>query len=203
MKLQLFKMLTMIAGAIPALVVAQPIQLPMTSFTAGGSGLTPFYVLGFELGPWQNYLAQELTPDFMLDVDAEPLNISWMDMESVAILPSFADSLFGAPKTGFQLQFDWQTSQSLQSLDAYNGFDAFNAPGVGFERQMLAPGLMHQFDDGGVLGVSAVFAYQSFGSSSLGMRSFESSMPAFVQPTRYSPYEETGYGAGVRLALRQ
>lgn len=200
MKQQLFRVLAAFVGVFPALAAAQPLQLPMAAFTAGGSGLTPFYVLGFELGPWQNYLARELTPDFMIDLDAEPLRISWMDEESVAILPSFAEPLFGKSRSSFQMQVDWQSSKNIQPLDAYNGF---SAPGLGFERQMLAPGLVHQFDEGQLLGVSAVFAYQSYGVANLGMRSFQSSIPAFVQPMSYSPYQETGYGAGVRLAVRQ
>ena len=53
----------------------------MSGFAAGGTGLTPFYVLGFELGPWQEYLARELTPDFLADPDLPALHISWLDPE--------------------------------------------------------------------------------------------------------------------------
>ena len=65
MKMRLFKALFLISGLLPGLAPAQVSGLPMAHFTAGGTGLTPFYVLGFELGPWQDYLARELTPDFM------------------------------------------------------------------------------------------------------------------------------------------
>ena len=93
MKKRLFKATLLTAGMLPGLAAAQLPGLPMASFTAGGTGLTPFYVLGFELGPWQDYLARELTPDFMADVNIEPLHISWMDYESVVILPAFAERL--------------------------------------------------------------------------------------------------------------
>ena len=65
-------------GLAPSLASAQGIGLPAAGFAAGGTGLTSFYVIGFELGPWQEYLAQELTPDYMLADDAQPVHVSWL-----------------------------------------------------------------------------------------------------------------------------
>jgi long-chain fatty acid transport protein len=61
---------------------------------------------------------------------------------------------------------------------------------------------MHQLNDHQVRGVSAIFAYQSFCVSSLGMRSFDDQLPGYLQQPTYSPYEESGFGTGVRLAVR-
>jgi hypothetical protein len=172
----------------------------LASFTLGGSGLTPFYVLGFELGPWQDYLARELTPDYLVDANAKPLRISWLDMESVLILPAFAEQLMGRPASRFKLQVEWQSARGIQTQEM--GLQQ-HSPGLGFERQLLAPGIMHQSDSGGLFGVSAVFAYQSFGVSSLGTRAYREEVPAFLQTPSYSPFQESGYGTGVRLAVRQ
>ena len=200
MKMRLLKAVLLAAGMLPGLGAAQLSGLPMASFTAGGTGLTPFYVLGFELGPWQDYLARELTPEFMADATVEPLNISWMDQESVIILPVFAEQLMGSqPRSRFQIELEWQYSSDL-------GAPAFDRnhqqPGFGFERQLLAPGILHQLNDNQLLGVSAVFAYQSFGVANLGMRAYDGNLPSYLQTPTYSPYEETGFGAGVRLAVR-
>ena len=200
MKLRLLKTALMITGLLPGLCVAQLSGLPMANLAAGGTGLTPFYVLGFELGPWQDYLARELTPDFMADANIEPLHISWMDYESVVILPVFAAQLLGEEsRSKLNIELEWQYSGKLNS-------PVFNSnklqPGLGFKRTLLTPGIMHQLNDTYVLGVSAVFAYQSFGVSSLGMRSFEDELPGYLQTSIYSPYEETGFGTGVRLAVR-
>ena len=54
------KALALLAGLLPAIAAAQVPAMPMAGIAAGGTGLTPFYVLGFELGPWQDYLAREL-----------------------------------------------------------------------------------------------------------------------------------------------
>ena len=199
MKMRLFKAALLATGLLPGLCAAQLSGLPMANFAAGGTGLTPFYVLGFELGPWQDYLARELTPDFMTDASAKPLNISWMDYESVFILPVFAEQLMGIEsRSSFKVNLEWQYSGERDAPGF--GRDP-RQPGLGFERTLLLPGIMHQFNDNQIIGVSAVFAYQSFGVSNLGLRAYDSDLPGYLQTSTYSPYEETGFGSGVRLAV--
>ena len=200
MKMRLFKAALLVTGLVPGVGVAQLQGLSMANITAGATGLTPFYVLGFELGPWQDYLARELTPDFMLDATAAPLKISWMDYESVVLLPQFAEHLMGRsshPK--FKLELEWNFSNELGNSRFNQGHDL---PGVGFERQLLAPGILHQVAENQFLGVSAVFAYQSYGVASLGTHSYDSQVPTYLQTQTYAPYQETGFGTGVRLAVR-
>lgn len=200
MKKRLFKASLLLTGLLPGLAAAQPSALPMAHFTAGGTGLTPFYVLGFELGPWQDYLARELTPDFLVDTTLQPMNISWMDYESVIILPAFAEELMGLPaRSSLRFELEWDFTNEFGNLNA--GRDPLTQ-GFGLERQLFAPGIMHDLNDHQVLGVSAVFAQQSFGVSSLGMRAFDSQLPGYLQAPTYSPYQESGFGTGVRLAVR-
>jgi len=184
---------------IPGLSAARVSGSPMAGLSAAGTGLTPFYVLGFELGPWQGYLARELTPDFMLDPAAEPLNVSWMSDHSVVVLPFFAKELLGEPETFLKLEVDWQYSDEL----AVNDFDPFINTGLqGLERKLVSPGLMHRLNDNQLIGVSAVFATQSFGVSQLGMQTYNQSIPASYRSSLYDPLQESSYGAGVSLALR-
>ena len=199
MKYRFLIVLFVVAALIPALSAARVSGLPMAGFSAGGTGLTPFYVLGFELGPWQDYLARELTPDFMLDPAAEPLNVSWMSDHSVIVLPFFAKQILGEPETFLKLEVDWQYSDKL----AMKSFDPFMSSGInGLERRLVSPGLMHRLNENQLIGVSAVFASQSFGVSRLGMHSFNDMIPAGFNSAPYDPFHEVGYGAGVSLALR-
>jgi len=171
----------------------------MTGFSAGGTGLTPFYVLGFELGPWQDYLARELTPDYMLDPAAELQPVSWINQHSVIILPFFAKQLLGEPETFLKLEVDWQYSEHL----TLNNFDPIMSSGTpGLERKLISSGLMHRLNDSQLIGVSAVFATQSYGISHLGVQSYNDSLPTSYRSALYEPYQQTGYGAGVNLALR-
>jgi len=199
MKYRFLAALMLVAGMIPTLSAARVSGLPMTGFSTGGTGLTPFYVLGFELGPWQDYLAQELTPGYLLDPAAEPLRISWINEHSELILPFFAKQILDEPETFLRLEVDWHYSNEL----SINGFDSFMSSGtLGLERKLISPGLLHQLNDSQVIGVSAVFATQSYGVSRLGLQSYDQALPANLRPTIYDPYHETGYGAGVSLALR-
>lgn len=200
MKLRLLHAVLLGFGMVSAPGSAHSANLPVASFTMGGSGLTPFYVLGFELGPWQDYLARELTPGYLIEADSGPLNISWMDADAVMILPAFAEDLVDRPAYRYRMQIEWQSVRGPQPAEFRT---PFNAPGLGFERQLLAPGLSHHLDTGGLLDVSAVFAYQSFGVANLGMKSYDRELPGFMQPTQYAPYQESGYGTGVRLAVHQ
>ena len=199
MRYRFLTVLLLAAAMIPGFSVARVSGLPMAGFSAGGTGLTPFYVLGFELGPWQDYLARELTPDFMMDPDAEPLNVSWMSDHTLVVLPFFAQQLLGEPQTFLKLEVDWQYSDEL----GMNGIDPFMSSGMqGLERRLVSPGLMHRLSDTQLIGVSAVFATQSYGVSRLGMMSYDHSIPTIMSSGIYDPFQETSYGAGVSLALR-
>lgn len=199
MKYRGFAALLLVLGMLPALAGARVSGLPMAGFSAGGAGLTPFYVLGFELGPWQDYLAQELTPDFLLDPGSEPLRISWINQHSEIVLPFFAREILGEPDTYLRFEIDWQYSDRI----VLQGFEPFMGSGsFGLERKLVSPGLLHRLNDNQVLGVSAVFATQSYGVAGLGMQSYTEQLPAGLRPAAYDPYHETGYGAGISLALR-
>lgn len=187
-------------GLTPGLAGAQGFGLPAAGFAAGGTGMTPFYMIGFELGPWQDYLAQELTPDFMLPDESMPVRVSWLKSDEVLILPDFAAGLQPAPETWLKLQFEYQSSneyrwQGVEPEPVYQG--------SAFERQYFSPGIEHQFADGGILGVSAVVAYQRYSAANLGL--FAASEPGgdFGLYSGYQPYQDSGYGTGVRLAVHQ
>jgi len=198
MKYRFLIALLLVMGLAPTLSAARVSGLPMTGFSAGGTGLTPFYILGFELGPWQDYLARELTPNYLLDPAAEPLRISWLGEQSVVILPFFARQLLGEPETFIKLEVNWQYSDEL----TMNSFDPFMSSGtLGLERRLVSPGLLHRLNDKQLVGVSAVFVTQSYGVSRLGMQSYNQSLPVNLRSSIYDPFQETGYGAGVNLAL--
>lgn len=199
MKYRFLAALFLVAWMIPALSVARVSGMPMVGLSAGGTGLTPFYVLGFELGPWQDYLAHELTPDYMLDPEAQLQPVSWMTEHSVVVLPFFAQQLLGEPETFLKLEVDWQYSDEL----TMNSFEpVMRSLAQGMERRLVSPGLMHRLNDNQLIGISAVFATQSFGVSRLGLQTYNQQLPANLRSTIYDPYQETGYGAGVSLALR-
>ncbi len=189
-------------GMSPIMAGAQGIGLPAVSFAAGGTGLTSFYVLGFELGPWQEYLAQELTPSYMLPDNVEPVYVSWLSNSDAWLLPDFAAGLEQNSNTYFYLNFESQSDSSWPGTNSIEADSDFQ--GSLFERQYFAPGFEHHLAQNSILGVAAIVAYQRFSTASLGMVSATTPENLWMTSSKvYSPYEESGYGTGVRLALRQ
>jgi len=187
-------------GLLPGFAGAQVTGLPGISFASSGAGLTSFYVIGFELGPWQEYLTRELTPSYLLPSDAEPVRISWLRSSEVLILPDFASDLEPSPDSWLNLNFEWQSAGEF----LLPGFESETIyQGTSFERQYFAPGFEHQFTDNGILGVSAVIAYQRYSASNLGLYAASTPDSVLWASPRYSPYQETSYGTGVRLAVHQ
>jgi long-chain fatty acid transport protein len=199
--LRIASLLIAIMGLTPAVAGAQAVGLPAVSFAAGGTGLTSFYVIGFELGPWQEYLAQELTPDYMRPDDSEPVQISWLRNSELMILPDFAADLEQPASTWINLNFEWQSSAEYRWPGDVNEDSMYQ--GTQFERQYFAPGLQRQLGESSILGVSAVIAYQRYSAASLGLFAANSPDQAAWLAPSYTPYQESGYGTGVRLALHQ
>ena len=187
-------------GLAPGLASAQGFGLPAAGFAAGGTGLTSFYVIGFELGPWQEYLAQELTPDYMLSEDAEPVRVSWLRNGDLTLLPDFASGMESPPETWLNLQFEYQSANEFmwQGVEPEPVFE-----GTSFERQYFAPGIQHQISENGILGVSAIVAYQRYSAANLGLFAASSLGTDVGIYSGYQPYQESGYGTGVRLAVHQ
>lgn len=208
MKLRFASYVLAVMGLLPVWAGAQGAGLPVAGFAAGGAGLTSFYVIGFELGPWQEYLAQELTPDYLLPQDAAPVRVSWIQSSEILILPEFAADLEQEPRTWINLNFEWQSSSEF----AWPGAETDSAyEGTSFERSYFAPGLEQQFGESGVLGVAAVVAYQRYSAASLGLFAADGAAQAdpftyglhSANSYGYSPLRETSYGTGVRLNVRQ
>jgi long-chain fatty acid transport protein len=195
-------------GFMPGWAGAQGFGLPVSGFATGGAGLTSFYVIGFELGPWQEYLAQELTPEYMLPDDAKPLHISWIQSSAILLLPEFAEGLEPTPQTWINLNLEWQSSAEFRWPSAEP--DTLYQ-GTSFERSYFAPGLEHQLGENSILGVSAVIAYQRYSAANLGLFAasrMDQGSPFTLRAhppvdAGYTPFQESGYGTGVRLAVRQ
>lgn len=208
MRLRIASIALALLGLTPVTAGAQGFGLPVAGFATGGAGLTSFYVIGFELGPWQEYLAQELTPDYLLPEGAAPVHVSWIRSSEIMLLPDFAAHLEERPESWINLNLEWQSSSKF----SWPGIeDDTLYQGSSFERQYFAPGIEQQFGENGILGVSAVIAYQRYSAANLGL--FAANKPdqspmfgaalASGAYTGYSPYQESAYGTGVRLALRQ
>ncbi len=116
------------------------------------------------------------------------------------MLPDFASDLEKSPESWINYHFEWQSSGDYD-VPGFESESLFQ--GTSFERQYFSPGLEHQYADNGILGVSAVIAYQRYSAANLGLFAASTPQSTLWASPRYTPYQESSYGTGVRLAVRQ
>lgn len=192
--------LGLLPGLIAGAASSHAGMLPTAGFAAGGGGLTSFYVIGFELGPWQDYLARELTPSYLLPDNAPPVHVTWMHSDKVMILPDFGYSLLNSGGLDFRLDVEWQSSSEFLWPD-FQPDSVYE--GSSFERRYFSPGVERDLGNGSILGVSAIIAHQRYSAAGLGLWAAEGPDETFFTTPSYLPYQESGYGTGVRLNVRQ
>lgn len=187
---------------LPATVVAAPVAVAM-----GGQSLSSFYLLGMELGPWEEYLIQELTPQLAVINQTQQAEISWFAEDAANMLPGFAQQLLENDKSELLLTFSYRST--LKSPLAHNfGLEATNPlqpnNGIGLSRELVSQGFVHQVNDKSVIAVSALMAHQRFGTSALGIYNSGDYDTAFGDTGgnwQSSPFQESSYGAGVWMGV--
>jgi hypothetical protein len=172
----------------------------------GFSGLhaTPYvnmswFLVAFELGPWDEYLLNELTPDLERLTYKDMPRVSWLQVDDQLIIPDFAVSLLSGDARSALVFSLFQRHSALGYQDHANG--SFSNS-MGFEQSLVMPGITHRVTDRSALTVSAVLASQRYGASGMNLRETDSLVEA-DRGTRFHPYgqSELAQGAGVRLAL--
>ncbi len=158
-----------------------------------------WYMVAFELGPWEQYLIHELTPELERLPARELPHISWLNLDDAIILPEFARRLVsGAELAPFALSLQQFRSSLLLPQTLGSGLGEINA----FEQSMVMPGVTRRLSDHSALTVSAVLASQRFGAAEMNLQSADrplDSSPAWLgfDPRR----NEVSHGSGLRFAF--
>ncbi|MFP4207231.1 MAG: hypothetical protein ACLFSC_01140 [Wenzhouxiangella sp.] len=153
-----------------------------------------WFLVGFELGPWEEYLIHELTPE-LEQLDRRPApEISWLALEESFLLPDFAATLV-LPRRGLP---------SLSLIRQHVAAELSGAAGLEagrLERSVVMPGLSTPVSGRSALSVSAVLATQQFVAPGMNLsEAVEGASDAFL--TLYDGRRpESSTGAGLRFAL--
>jgi hypothetical protein len=181
---------------IGLLVSASAAAAPRTvsaPLVASYSNMT-WFLVGFELGPWEEYLIHELTPDLEQLSSAQAPEVSWLALEEALILPDFAASL-NLPR------------RALPSLSLIRQYVAAELSGASrsdlgrLERSLVMPGFSAPVSDRGALTVSAVLATQRFVSAGMNLVDPAEMEPLAVSSPDYWRRPDSSSGAGLRFAL--
>lgn len=162
-----------------------------------------WYLVAFELGPWDEYLLHEITPSLERLTEQQGPRVSWLNVDDRFIIPDFAISLLEQPHSALVVSL----RNRQISLDSFGQGSSLGSQGVRFEQSMLMPGLTHRMSERSAVTVSAILASQRYGAGNLNFQ--ESEEPAGAWRTYRHPadhnyfdgYREVSQGAGIRLAM--
>lgn len=164
-----------------------PVQGAMSSAMA-------WYIAGFELGPWQAYLADRLTPDLEFVDRVVVPKINRIELDHDAVLPDFARVLLSRPVSPRMSLF----ARSLQTSLAVSESTAVDAPLSTFRRSSVLSGLQARINPATRLNVSAVLASQHFSHSMMDVIEYSGEH----RPVDFSPFRhELSQGAGLQLGM--
>ncbi len=167
-----------------------------------------WFLVAFELGPWDEYLLNEITPDLeRLTKDYSP-RVSWLHVEDRFIIPDFAFSLLDQPRSSLSpLVVSLQNHRVSLDVFGSNG-DHDSGNGMLFEQAMLMPGLTHRMSERNAVTVSAILASQRYGTAGLNLQETDSlarrvgSHHDYPMNAGYPGRNvDVSHGTGVRLAL--
>ena len=182
-----------------ALVAALGVSPSRASAVPAGAMLPAamaWYLAGFELGPWEAYLAGKLTPELDSVERVTVPDISWLRIDRDVVLPEFAHPLIGSPdRTRFSL-LSARATQSVQCGALPGERPRRGRPG--FERSMVFSGISGRVSDENRVSVSAVLASQQFSHSMLDLAEYDG---AFRPVDFYAADRELSHGAGLQLGF--
>lgn len=196
--------LVSIAVLAVSLLVASPAwSVPRVT---GSVQLSPYagmawYVAGFELGPWEQYLVNEITPDLERLSARKLPHVSWLQFDEAIILPDFAVPLMQTERRpSLRLSIRQFRTEVLLSDSLV---DSIHDAG-GFQQSIVMPGVTHRVSNRSDLTVSAVLARQRFGTAAMNFQSVADRLGRGDQPVEpiFDPARtEVSNGTGLRFAL--
>jgi len=190
--------IAMVTAVIGLTMPAASLARVTGSLHSGPYAGMAWYLVGFELGPWEQYLVHELTPDLERLASRELPRVTWLHLDEMAIVPEFAHALMSERRG---LAFSLYRSQSVLLLK--DDLASRLSAGHRFEQSIVMPGVRHQVSDSGALTVTAVLASQRFGASGMNLQfSDEPVSGGGERPLALEPlHQEVSHGAGLRFAL--
>lgn len=155
-----------------------------------------WYLAGFELGPWEAYLARELTPDLPTIKRAPVPTITWLRLDRDIVLPDFAIPLVGTPSKT-RLSFMTRSFSDAVGFGIVPGGDARDDT-PGFQRSVLLSGISGKLDDRNRISISAVLASQQFSHSMLDLAEYRGD---FQPVDFFAANRDLSQGTGVQLGF--
>lgn len=175
-------------------LLAAPVDARLSpSYPASSLVGASWLLAAFELGPWDDVLLHEITPQLERLSERPAPKVSWLRFDERLIVPDFALGLIN--DRGPSLRFSLTSQRSL--LDGEQlGWSPMN-----LQQSMLMPGLTQQTSDRTQVSVSAILASQTFVSTGMNLTESQRLVASPFAPAADPAQTETVFGAGLRLAI--
>lgn len=163
---------------------------------AASYGNLAWFLVAFELGPWEEYLINELTPDLdRLSGEASP-PVSWLRLDEGVLLPDFAVALLQptGQRTALTLARNSLVVHQTGTLPGWSDSQRL-------ERSLMMPGITTQVSDRSALSVSAVLATQRFVATGMNLAAHDDLVFDRNAGSVWGNQPDIAYGAGVRFGL--
>lgn len=158
-----------------------------------------------DLGPWQAYLAYEITPRLeRIEAPVQPENVepSWWVVDQSWVVPEFAQAWISqkdSPNTSALrlawVEPRWGTDHRPATLLSLSRSRV--------EQSLMMPGVTTQVSDRGAVTVSAVLAAQRFVNPGMNLVGYEGMIPVAAEGQWLSGQRsESSHGFGLRVAHR-
>ncbi|MGY6631701.1 MAG: hypothetical protein ACXIUL_11890 [Wenzhouxiangella sp.] len=167
-------------------------RLSPSAPSSGAVGMS-WLLVAFELGPWDDVLLHEITPQLERLSERPAPQVSWLRFDERLIVPDFALGLMSdqAPRLSFSL------AGQHHRID---GEPLGWAP-INLQQSLLMPGLTQQIGERSQIRVSAVLASQTFASGGMNLTESSELLSSPFAPVAYLGQSESVFGAGLRLAI--
>jgi hypothetical protein len=160
-----------------------------------------WFMAGFELGAWEDYLVSELTPDLERLSSRELPHVTWLKLDEAVLLPEFARPLLqGHSRVPLRLSFRQTQMGSLLGESLTGGLQELES----FRRSIVMSGVTHSVTPTSDLTVSAILASQRFGTANMNLQpaTNRGTLPVENDDLLFDPVRsEVSHGTGLRLAL--
>ena len=175
-------------------LLAAPVDARLSQSAPASSLVGVSWLLAaFELGPWDEVLLHEITPQLERLSESPPPQVSWLRFDERLIVPDFALGLINDrdPSLRFSL-----TSQRYR-LDG----EQLGLASINLQQSVLMPSLTQQVSESSQLSVSAILASQTFASAGMNLTESPRLLPSPFAPAADRTQTESVFGAGLRLAI--
>lgn len=145
---------------------------------------------------WRNYALSSITPGFSWApaVTAEPPSVTDANMIEAQFALAFGSSSSRSSSSLNLSVAEARVGERAQTLSTHQLDVGSELPGVRLNRTVIAPSWVTRWGSQGLVGVTAVLAYQRFVSLGMGEAFLDEGMPLWpVVPG------QTSYGAGLRV----